>query len=119
MTLRLFFFRLILSCVLLGAQQMGYAHALSHLRASTGAGDVAKSAGRSGSGANGANGSLQADKACEQCLAFAQIDAMLGGADSGSLADISLAVDRPHLLQPGLLPVTACAFQSRAPPGFL
>lgn len=102
MRLRKYFLPLLLAVLLLGAQQAGWIHALSHLGEQTGSASQSKQ--------------VPAEKLCQQCLAFAQVGAAL----------------QPASLQVAILPlencpIPACAampaqvrqllgFQSRAPP---
>ena len=97
--------------MLIGAQQMGWTHALSHVRLAA-AGSEATAASRSGT-------TPQADKLCEQCLSFAQIDAVLADSMVNPAVHIVPAADRPCFLHAGVLPATTCVFRSRAPPFLL
>ena len=102
MTLRKYLLPLLLALLLLGAQQAGWTHALSHLGEQTNSASQPKQ--------------VPADKLCQQCLAFAQIGSALQRA--------TVVLFAPPLED--CLPLTRAAyhapvakrfdFQSRAPP---
>lgn len=104
--------------MLLGAQQMGWTHALSHLRLAGGRVVGAAAGGVTGvdRAETGRRQLPQADQPCEQCLAFAQIDAVVAAAIRVVPADASPDAARSVPTPAGLLPATACVFRSRAPP---
>ncbi|MDO8178191.1 MAG: hypothetical protein Q7U12_16845 [Undibacterium sp.] len=93
---------LFLVFLLLFMQQVGYAHAISHLS--------------NANFSNVKNSHLPAELACEQCIAFAQVGSAVR-TDPITLAVTPVAVDIPlsrstqfHFLK------TVCVFHSRAPP---
>ena len=106
MTCHPFFLRLLLTLLLLGSQQMGLAHSIAHLT------DADK--GRSESRLQSKQ--LPSDKVCQQCMAFAQVDA---GVNTPPFAFIALSLEKSLPLA-GLASsapaVTCCPFLSRAPP---
>jgi hypothetical protein len=91
-----------LAFLLLLTQQMAFAHAISHLNGHTTSSGIAKQ--------------LPAEKACHQCLAFAQIDTALKG--EAPLATPATAFSKNIQRVPAQRPATetVCVFQSRAPP---
>ncbi len=102
MNLRKIIFPLILSLLLLGTQQMGWAHALSHFAD----GSTSTSQGKQGT----------AEKICEQCLAFAQLGAGLQGPTS-RLPAIPLEVFiAPVHAERSIHARVQSGFRSRAPP---
>jgi hypothetical protein len=91
--------------LLLFTQQIGYAHAISHL--------VKANYSES------KNSQLPVEQACEHCIAFAQIGSALRS-DPIFFAVTPVAAEIPqarstqfHFLR------TICVFQSRAPPAFI
>ena len=105
MSLRKYLLPLLLAFLLLGAQQAGWTHALSHI------GEQTDSAFRLKQ--------VPADKLCQQCLAFAQIGSALQRAAAVLFAPLledcvlltQAAIDAPVEQRVG--------FQSRAPPPLL
>jgi hypothetical protein len=104
--------RILLSLLLLIAQQMGIAHTMAHW----GARVAVTSAVQKPSDDGGLSKSVAQDQGCDQCLAFAQIASAVGqeprsfvapseGAQSVTGASTSCA--RIH---------APCGFRSRAPP---
>jgi hypothetical protein len=92
----------LLALLLLLTQQMGYAHAVSHLS--------------DNSHRSQPNKQLPVEQACEQCLAFAQIGSALTSHLFQIFAD---AAPSPLPLPPVtaiLVARTVCVFHSRAPP---
>ena len=94
---------MVLACVLVAIQQVGFAHALSHL-------------GNSGSQPRSRNDTQQtSEKVCIECMAFAQIGTALTG-HAAVLAAAAPPVDfvaaPVRVFDPEFVP----AFQSRAPP---
>lgn len=101
-----FFLRLLLALLLLGSQQMGLAHSIAHLGDGGPPGSISKLQSKQ----------LPADKVCQQCLAFAQVDAAV---DTAPCAFIAPQLEEGMWLASlagSALPITRCAFQSRAPP---
>lgn len=88
--------------LLLFTQQIGYAHAISHL-----------------SGTNSSttkSSQLPVEQACEHCLAFAQLGSALR-TDPIFFAVTPIAAEIPHTRSTQVHFLrTICAFQSRAPP---
>ena len=106
MKIRRSFQRVLLSLLLLLSQQMGIAHAVSHL-----------SDGRQdGRQKTSQNKQLPIEQACEQCLAYAQLGSGLTSAPALPLlqAATSLVIDSTTAQY--FSPRTVYAFQSRAPP---
>ncbi len=102
MTLRKYLLPFLLAFLLLGAQQAGWTHALTHFGKKTGSAAQPKQA--------------PADKACQQCLAFAQIgSALLRAAVTLPVPppEACLALTRAASLAPAGM---RCGFLSRAPP---
>ena len=110
--------RVMLSLLLLVAQQMALTHTLSHWAGSL---DVAAHTLQPGDDADEDDGSLSRstaqDETCHQCLAFAQLASAISNtpryfaaADAGFFAPVS-RVARPGCVH------AACGFRSRAPPG--
>jgi hypothetical protein len=92
----------LLALLLLGSQQMGFAHAVSHLS------DNSRHTQQ--------NKQLPIEQVCDQCLAFAQIGSALTNLALLVLADAApVSVPLPHV-SPVLLPRAPCVFHSRAPP---
>jgi hypothetical protein len=110
-TLRKHFLPLLFSILLLGAQHMGWVHALSHFE---GARSVS-SQGQPGK----KRAQLPADKVCEQCLAFAQIAAALDRAPFAFIADSLQLCNAPASLAQDAPAAAFTAFLSRAPPVLL
>lgn len=117
--MRLVILRLLLSCMLLGTQQMGWTHAFSHWGRGAGGIGVGVTPATTESAARKASAPPQAEKLCEQCLAFAQIDAALADSRSGATAEAIPATEGPHALRDGVQPLHTRVFQSRAPPPLL
>jgi hypothetical protein len=92
----------LLSLLLLLSQQMGIAHAVSHLS------DARQQTSQ--------DKQLPVEQTCEQCLAYAQIGSGLTSAAVLPLvqAVVSLVID--NALTQYFSPRTVYAFQSRAPP---
>ena len=90
---------------LLFTQQVGYAHAISHL-----------------SGSNSSttkNSQLPVEQACEHCLVFAQLGSALR-TDPIFFAVTPIAAEIPQIRSTQLHFLrTICVFQSRAPPAFI
>jgi hypothetical protein len=96
----------LLALLLLGSQQFGYAHAVSHL---------SDSSHRSQKNTQ-QNKQLPIEQVCDQCLAFAQIGSALTSHALVIFADTS--PDSVTLPYPThiLANRTVCVFLSRAPP---
>jgi hypothetical protein len=107
-TLRKHFLPLLLCFLLLGAQHMGWMHALSHFAGADGSSAVGESAKK--------RVPTQADKVCEQCLAFAQIAAALDRATFVFIADSTQLRDAPATRSQDAPATDFIAFRSRAPP---
>ena len=104
-----FFLRLLLILLLLGSHEMGLAHSIDHLA----------DAGAPGSPAKSQSKQLPVDKVCQQCLAFAQVDAAV---DTPPYAFIAPPLEEGielASLASSAVPSTDCPFHSRAPPASL
>ena len=111
MNLRKYFLPLLLFVLLLGSQQMGWVHALSHL------GVASRSAATTTSKQK--REQLPAERVCEQCLAFAQIASALDRAPFAFFADTLQPCDAPLALSRNAPVACFTAFLSRAPPEFI
>jgi hypothetical protein len=92
----------LLALLLLLSQQMGYAHAVSHLSDST--------------HRTRQNKQLPIEQACDQCLAFAQIGSALTSHALLIFEDATPGFIAPFLPTHILVHRTVCVFHSRAPP---
>jgi hypothetical protein len=111
--------RVMLSLLLLVAQQMALTHALSHWAGSL---DGTAHALQSVDAADGDDdGSLSRstaqDQTCHQCLAFAQLASALSNTPRYfAAADPGFFAAASHVVRPGCVRIV-CGFRSRAPPG--
>jgi hypothetical protein len=104
--------RILLSLLLLIAQQMAIAHTMAHW----GSRLVVTSAAQKASDDGGLSKSVAQDQGCDQCLAFAQIASAVGqeprsfvAPSESALAVIGAPVPCARIHAP-------CGFRSRAPP---
>jgi len=104
--------RLLLSLLLLIAQQMALSHAVTHW-----SGRMAPVLAHGhGGGDAGLSKTLAQDQWCDQCLAFAQIAGTVGS-DTRSLVPFNPGADAiAGSTEHPFCPPTACVFHSRAPP---
>lgn len=109
--------RVLLSLLLLMAQQMAIAHGMTHWAGTlTGVAALHDAGGQHNDG--GLSAAVAQDQTCEQCLAFAQIAGAVGSPARGFAADASAScITGPIATQPGCSRTT-CVFQPRAPPFF-
>jgi hypothetical protein len=104
--------RVLLSLLLLLAQQMGISHGMAHW-----SGTLAKTPHlQAPSTPSRLSASLALDQTCDQCLAFAQIAAAVGSPAHAMFAERSLALAIAPPTTPTHYFKTVCAFQPRAPP---
>jgi hypothetical protein len=106
------FNRVLLSLLLLIAQQLSIAHAMVHWGARVAVATAAQKACADGTSSK----SVALEQGCDQCLAFAQIASAVGqeprsfvapSEETHAVACASVARARAH---------TPCGFRSRAPP---
>jgi hypothetical protein len=91
--------------LLLFTQQIGYAHAISHLS--------------NPNSSTTKNSQLPVEQACEHCLVFAQMGSALRS-DPIFFAVTPIAAEIPQTRSTQLYFLrTICVFQSRAPPAFI
>lgn len=91
----------LLALLLLMTQQMGLAHAVSHLSNPQGSSQKKQ---------------LPIEQVCDQCLAFAQIGSALTGHASLPAADVPHTLVIDANLTQIIVFRTVCVFHSRAPP---
>ena len=113
--------RVMLSLLLLVAQQMALTHALSHWAGSLdGAAHALWSVDDADEDEDEDYSSLSRstaqDQTCHQCLAFAQLASVLSNTPPYfAAADAGFFAAASHVARPGCVH-TACGFRSRAPP---
>ena len=106
MRIRRSFQHVLLSLLLLLSQQMGIAHAVSHLS------DVRQD----GRQQTSQNKQLPIEQTCEQCLAYAQLGSGLTSAPALPLVQPVAGLVIDDATAQYFSPRTVFAFQSRAPP---
>jgi hypothetical protein len=91
-----------MALLLLFTQQMGFAHAISHLsELNSGSVQVKQ---------------MPPEQACDHCLAFAQVGSALGSDPASFKATAIAAEVALGSVTKGCISRTVCVFQSRAPP---
>lgn len=110
--MRLAFFRVMLSLLLLVSQQMATAHALSHWRASLDSSGQVQIQEQD----EDLSSSFAQDQTCKQCLAFAQLAVPIGCSHRAfaapDLVSMAVASEEAH----SAIARTRICFRSRAPP---
>src|SRR3954468_15187654 len=99
--------RVLLSLLLLVAQQMAFAHVISHWNSQRAAA-LAQDGGPSKA--------IAKDLGCDRCLAFAQIASAVGSGARSVAPPPQVGAAHPPIGERVVEARTACVFRSRAPP---